>query len=370
MKALFFIIPLVLSAGLTSCSGDEQQSGLFVYTGREGEQKRVRNYTDWEQKRSQILEGMQQAMGRLPERHTLSAPDIEITDSLKEEGYTRLTIRFPVAENEMVPAYLYIPFQKGHAGPMPAVLVLHGTGNAGKRLVDGESPLDNRAHAKELARRGYVVIAPDYPTMGELRDYDLENDRYQSGTMKAIVNNMGCIDLLHLLEYVDTARIGAIGHSLGGHNAMFTGAFDKRIKVVVSSCGWTLMDYYDIGEEASEKYGGRLGPWAQDRYMPLIRDKYDLDPAKIPFDFQEVIAALAPRAFFSSSPLNDGNFDVKGVEKGIAEASEVYRFLHARDRIQVRYPDAGHDFPKDVRLEAYRFIDRIFNHVPERDIIY
>ena len=31
---------------------------------------------------------------------------------------------------------------------------------------------------------------------------------------------------------------GALGHSLGGHNAIFTAVFDPRLKVVVSSCGF------------------------------------------------------------------------------------------------------------------------------------
>src|SRR5260221_2395852 len=56
------------------------------------------------------------------------------------------------------------------------------------------------------------------------------------------------VDLLQSRPEVDPARIGAIGHSLGGHNAMFVGLFDERIMVIVSSCGWTpLHDYYEIG---------------------------------------------------------------------------------------------------------------------------
>jgi pimeloyl-ACP methyl ester carboxylesterase len=244
------------------------------------------------------------------------------------------------------------------------MLALHGTGELGKQLVDGKSPLANRALAKELAERGYVVIAPDYPSMGELLDYNFETDRYVSATMKAIFNHMRCVDLLQSRPDVDPERIGVIGHSLGGHNAMFVGAFDPRLKVIVASCGWTLMDYYDIGEEGSKKYGGRLGPWAQDRYMPLLRDKYELDGDRFPFDFDGVIAALAPRHFFSNSPLNDSNFDVDGVREGLATASEVYRFMGAEKNLQVRYPDAGHDFPTEVRSEAYRFIDTVFGYRP------
>jgi pimeloyl-ACP methyl ester carboxylesterase len=179
--------------------------------------------------------------------------------------------------------------------------------------------------------------------------------------MKAIFDHIRCIDLLQARSDVDPARIGVIGHSLGGHNAIFVAAFDPRIKVIVSSCGWTLMDYYNIGEEGSKKFGGRLGPWAQQRYMPLIRDKYQY---KVPFDFDEAISSLAPRPFYSNSPKGDANFDVKGVEKGMLKIAEVYKSFNATANLQVRYPDAGHDFPPEVRLNAYEFIDKALHHTP------
>ena len=319
----------------------------------------------WDEKnRQRILKNMEKAMGRLPLRSDLPSPDIRVTDSLKEDTYTRYTINFTVAENERVPAYLYIPFQKDSPEKLPAMLVLHETDTMGKRAVDGQGTKPNRAYAKELAQRGYIVIAPDYPSFGDSQNYDFDNDRYESGTMKGIFNHMRCVDLLQARDDVDPERIGVIGHSLGGHNAMFAGAFDNRLKVIVSSCGWTQMDYYNLGQKTPEKTGGRLWPWAQKRYMPLLRDKYKLDGKKIPFDFDEVISAIAPRAFFSVSPLKDNNFEVKGVREGIAEAARVYSALGVEDKLQVRYPDAGHDFPVESRKEAYRFIDKILEHTP------
>ncbi|MEX2404566.1 MAG: alpha/beta fold hydrolase [Balneolales bacterium] len=338
---------------------DSNDSDLLFYKNSTGHIQPVTTLAEWEKKRFQIIEGMEQAMGKLPDRTDLPPLDVQIIDTLEADTYNRMTISFTAAENEKVSAFLYIPFRKRISEKLPAMLVLHGTGAPGKKLVDGSSPLANRAHAKELAERGYVVIAPDYPSMGDLKDYDFENDRYDSGTMKGIFNHMRSVDLLQDREEVDPERIGVIGHSLGGHNAMFAGAFDTRLKVIVSSCGWTLMDHYRVSTG--------LGPWAQDLYMPMLRDKYDLDAEKIPFDFHEVIAALAPRSFFSNSPLHDSNFEVKGVRKGIAAASEVYSFLEANDNLQVRYPDAGHDFPTEVRLEAYRFIDEKLEHTPNHE---
>jgi len=324
----------------------------------------VKSSASHEKKRQQILKGMEKAMGKLPDRSNLPAFDIEITDSAMEDRFTRYTLRFSVAENERLPVYLYVPKQRGSIQRIPAMLVLHGTSVLGKGVVDGQGPLPNRAHARELAKRGYVVIAPDYPSFGDLKDHNFDTDRYESATMQAIYNHMRCVDLLQSRTDVDPENIGVLGHSLGGHNAMFVAAFDTRIKVAVSSSGWTQFEYYNIGDEASKKYGGRLGPWAQIRYMPLIRTKYKLDAKLIPFNFDNIITAIAPRAFFSVSPLRDSNFDVNGVREGILLAAKAYNNLGASDMLQVRYPDAGHDFPVENRKEVYGFLDKILGHTP------
>lgn len=366
MRRLFTICVVLFVAGLLFPGFliHPNKPGLFVFFDDQGGVKRVRSVKDWEIKRKQILLGMQEAMGELPDRQDDQEFNVVITDSVRRDDHTRLTIHFLAAENEWVYAYLYVPSGANSGQKFPAMLALHGTGLPGKMYVDGETSKPNRAYAKELAQRGYVVIAPDYPSMGDAKDHDFDQDRYVSGTMKGIFNHIRCVDLLQSLDCVDTARIGVIGHSLGGHNAIFAGAFDNRLKVVVSSCGWTLMDNYDIGEIALTQYGGRLGPWAQDRYMPLLRTKFGLDPEKIPFDFDGVIAAIAPRAFFSSSPVHDANFDVDGVRKGIAEVKRVYRFLNVGDHLRVIYPDAEHDFPAEAREEAYAFIDQILKKQP------
>lgn len=367
MKRFTILSLLVIILFSASWIGHADTTDLLFYLDADGQRKRVKKAADWQQKRLQILSNMEKAMGKLPSRAALPALDIKVLDSLTTESYTRFTISFAVAQNERLPAYLYVPRQKSKKKKLAAMVALHGTGELGKQLVDGRAPKSNRALAKELALRGYVVIAPDYPSFGDLQAYDFDQDRYESGTMKGIFNHMRCVDLLQARSDVDPERIGVIGHSLGGHNAMFVGAFDPRFKVIVSSSGWTQMEHYDIGQAAIKIYGGRLGPWAQKRYMPLLREKYKLDIQQMPFNFHEVIAALAPRAFFSCSPLKDSNFDVTGVRKGIAAASDVYQFFKVPEKLQVRYPDAGHDFPSETRLEAYRFVDKILKHIPAQE---
>lgn len=354
------MIPVsILSFPVSDKEYSSIQNDLLWYIDSKGKRKKVKTGRDWEMKRMQILTGMQEAMGPLPSFVGLPNMDIKIFEEVKEQNYTRQNIVFTVAPNEMVSAYLYTPDKKIKQEKLPAILALHSTGRLGKKIVDGQSSVPNRAYAKELASRGYVVIAPDYPGFGDVANYNFENDRYISGTMKGIFDNMRCVDLLQSMPDVDPDRIGVIGHSLGGHNALFTAAFDKRLKVVVASCGWTLFDYYNPGENRTVKAKDVLAPWAQDLYMPRLREKYLLDNKNFPFDFDEVIATIAPRPFFSNSPLHDTNFNVEGVKKGMKNASAVYNFLGAKKSPEGHYPDSGHDFPPDIRTEAYQFIDRI-----------
>ena len=371
MHGFKLIFLLVLMSAWSSTVLKAQQHRLLTYSGNKGESKVLHHPKEWQLKRVQILAAMQSVTGSLPNRTNLPQLQIQYTDSAKGDGYTRYNIRFDAAEKEVVAAYLYVPDQAGIPKKLPAMLALHPTGDLGKKIVDGQGDLSNRAYAKELAKRGYVVIAPDYPSFGDVKDYDFKTDRYQSGTMKAIFDNMRCVDLLQGRSDVDTSRIGVIGHSLGGHNAIFTAAFDPRLKVVVSSCGWTLLHDYFNGDSASAgKYGGNLWPWAQERYMPLMREKYHLDPDKIPFDFDEIIAAIAPRAFFSNSPVNDANFNADGVKKGIANLATAYHFLNVPQNLQVRYPNSGHDFPFQTRWQAYHFIDSVFGRTRKKEAGY
>lgn len=314
---------------------------LLVYRAADGSRQPVKTAADWAIRRGQILQGIEEAMGKLPDRSKLPPLDMRVTARAEEPGFSRLTISYQAEPGDRVPAYLLLPkgLAAGHRGP--AMLALHQTIGIGKGEPAGLGGSRNLHYGLELAQRGYVVLVPDYPSFGDYK-YDFKNSKYLSGSMKGIVNHMRGVDLLQSLPEVDPQRIGVIGHSLGGHNSMFVGVFDQRLKVVVSSCGWTPFHDY---------YGGKIGGWTSDRYMPRLRTAYGLDPNRVPFDFYELVAAIAPRTFFSNSPLHDGNFDVAGVRKAEQKARAVFALLGTAERLQVRYPDSAHDFPPEVRQE-------------------
>jgi len=323
---------------------------LMFYIDEDGNERPVTTREDWGRRRKDILVGLEASMGKFPDRSQLGPVKYSIVEEsrFENEKFVREKLRIESGDGDSFPAWRFVP--KGLTAPRPGILALHQTnGKLGKDEVAGLGGSKNLAYGLELAERGYIVIDPDYPTLGEY-PYDFEADRYLSGSMKGIWNHQRCIDLMCEMKEVDGSRIGTIGHSLGGHNAIWLAVVDPRIKVTVSSCGWTPTHYY---------YGGNLRGWDGERYMTRIRDVYKNSPDLAPWDYYEMVAAMAPGGFFSCSPTGDDNFEVKGVKLVIPEAQKVYDLLGASDRLQVRYPECTHDFPPEVREEAYQFMDRV-----------
>ena len=112
--------------------------------------------------------------------------------------------------------------------------------------------------------------------------------------MKGVWNHIRAIDVLETLDEVDKSRIGCIGNSLGGYNALFLAAFEPRIQVVVCSGGYsTFADYARHLSDGSTLPGkGSLSAWGIPKHMPRITSHCDDDPEKVPFDFTEILGAL------------------------------------------------------------------------------
>ena len=296
--------------------------------------------------RDQVLESMERVMGPLPDRSNTGPVRTRVVEETDLGDVVRRKIAYSPEPGDLVPAYLLMP--KDASGQSPAVMCLHQTVPIGKEEPIGLGGKPNLRYGIELARRGYVTLSPDYPNFGEYA-FDPYSNGYASASMKGIFNHMRGVDLLQSLPEVDPDRIGCIGHSLGGHNTIFLGVFDTRVKAMVSSCGFTSFSKYK---------GGDLTGWTHKGYMPRIAEVFGKEPSRMPFDFADAIGALAPRAFFTNSPLGDANFDVSGVRDCIQAAGSTYEEMGVSDRLVAVHPDAGHDFPPDVRSEAYAFIDR------------
>ena len=324
-------------------------SRLLEVRDASGSVRSVGHPADWAERASHIRAGLQQAMGPLPGAASRVPLDLEECGETSSGKYLRRKIRFTPELGDRVPAWLLIPHALHHRAP--AMLCLHQTTDSGKDEPAGLGGRASLHYAHELAERGYVCLVPDYPSFGEYPyDFAKQGAHHASGSIKAVWNNVRAVDLLESLPQVDAGRMGVIGHSLGGHNALFTAVFDSRLKAIVTSCGFTPFHDY---------YGGKVAGWTSDRYMPRIRTVYGNEAGRIPFDFYEVLGAIAPRGVFSNSPVRDENFDVTGVRKAFAAAAPVFALHGAESRLVLKTPDSGHDFPEAERRAAYAWLDSV-----------
>ncbi|MBI3880171.1 MAG: alpha/beta hydrolase [Verrucomicrobia bacterium] len=312
---------------------------------------------DWQQRRAEILRGMQAVMGPLPGAEKRCALDVKVEEEVDYGAYVRRLITYQAEPGGRALAYLCIPKAAlSSSRKFPGVLCLHGTDNRIGHgvVIEGIGTTPNRQYATELARRGYVTIAPNYPLLAKYQP-DLKSLGYASGTMKAIWDNVRALDLLDSLPSVRRGKFGAIGHSLGGHNSVYTAVFDERIAAVASSCG--LDSYLDYMNGNPKVWRLEQG-WCQTRYLPRLAD-YAGRLEEIPFDFHELIGALAPRRVFIAAPLKDANFKWESVDRIAAAASQVYRLYGKPENLRVEHPDCPHDFPDEMRQIAYRMFDEV-----------
>lgn len=345
--------PVSASRELPSVPTYTNHSDLSYHLAEDGKKLPTKTALDVGQRREHVRYHMQQAMGTLPGSQSRVPLEVRIDDVQATGKYLRIKLSYAADHNSRVPAYLLVP--NTLQAPAPAMLCLHPTNfELGKAQICGMGGKPSRFYAHELAELGFICLAPDYPSFGDYK-YDFTNTQtgYASGTMKAIWDNVRAIDLLESLPIVRHDAIGCIGHSLGGHNALFTAALDGRIRCVVSSCGFNAFADY---------YGGDLTGWTSPRYMPLIRTRYQNDPQQVPFDFGEVLAAISPRPIFVNAPLNDANFAVVGVRKCQASVEPIYKLLDAERELTFVYPASDHDFPDMVRQQAYEWLtDKLSN---------
>lgn len=331
---------------------------LLHYIDADSQVQPVRTPAEWQIRRGHILASAQLVMGPLPGDAKMVPLDVRVTQVETLPRVTRQTLTYASEPGHRVPAYLLIP--REIKGKVPAMLCLHGTGGPRGRIAGLGA--DYARYALELAERGYVTLAPDYIFLGDNKGggefQEIEALGYVSGTMKGIWDHMRAVDLLQALPEVDGERLGVIGNSLGGHNAVYVGLFDPRLKVIVSSVGFDSMRY-------RTKRG--IAGLNQKYYTPRAATHYGSDPHKMPYEWSELLAALAPRAFFAHSPVDDHNFEVAAARKSFASAREVYAFLGAADRIKMISPPDGHFFAPASREVAYRFIDAQFGMPPPKE---
>lgn len=316
----------------------------------------IADRAEWEAKRESIRRRWLEWIGGLPPTVPVR---YDVLSEEEEERHTRFHLRYDTVYGDSVTAYLLVPKRKAGSADekLPAIMALHQTANEGKAEIAKPSGKHNRRYGLELADRGYVVLAPDAITAGE-RIYEgagpFRNapfyERHPDWTAvgKMLADHRQGVDLLVSLEQVDAGRIGAIGHSLGGYNALFLAGADERIAAVVSSCGFATF----TGDPNPNRWGRR--DWFS--HIPAVTD--ELARGNVPFEWHEIAALAAPTPLFNWSGQADAIFPHwEPIAAAMRDLHGLYAWLGVPERMLSLDGTSPHDFPEPVRAAAYAFLD-------------
>ena len=188
---------------------------------------------------------------RLRQRLGLAPPvavNVERTEALDFDGYTRERIEYRGLEGDVIPAFLFTPKQRT---PLGGVVVFHqhnGEFHFGKSEVAGEVGDPFQAFGPALARRGLVVLAPDALSFEDRRGavQGVQPDTYDwlqhynalcyrllhgdSLMRKGLDDAQRALSVLLQIAPVDESRVGIAGHSYGGYTALYHAALDTRCR--------------------------------------------------------------------------------------------------------------------------------------------
>ena len=295
---------------------------------------------------------LRQLMGPEPSPVPLN---IETLESVACEGYRRDKLVFDTEDTMSVPAYLLVPDVRQGAAPGAAVLACHGHGPGKAQIVGLEhTDMPNADYARQLARRGYVVLAPDLRCFGERLDWNPE-DHYACDTnlvhaamagWNPLAQNVWdlrrSLDVLAEHPLVDPARLGMVGISYGGTVTLFTAALDGRVAAAVVS--------------------GYFSSWAESHKMP-----WNMCGSQILFgmlgrlEHEDLGALVAPRPLLVETGRDDDLFPVAAATESVRRTRLVYEALGASDRLEHDVFEGGHQWHG---AEALPFLDRWLVHDP------
>ena len=301
--------------------------------------------TEWQEWRRRFRRNLVKDLGPSPEALAL---DVEILEEIKQDGYTRRKIIFNPDPFSSIPAYVLIPEGTSAKNPAPAVLCAHGHG-VGKDGAVGIVEDYQKQYAVELARRGFVTLAPDWRCFGERKDRDEWVRRpsrdgcnvaylaygyfgYQLMQLN-ISDGQRCLDYLQSLPEVDARRLGCMGCSFGGTMTTYISALDQRVKAAVIVC------YLSTLTDALNNRG--RGNTCGSQFMFGLRKAGDI---------ADVAGLIAPRACMVQIGSDDMCFIESDALAAFGQLGNIYAASGERDQLVLDHFQGEHEIDLETGI--------------------
>ncbi len=293
---------------------------------------------------------------------SIQEPEVSVTvrSQKQEEGLQIEDIAWKSLDEEEPFAYVIRPVQA--TSPFPAIVCLHGSSGSRESMCtpffgEGEwtPPGATSSHrrmlgwARELARRGYLVLALTQRGL-DIRTpdtHDQAKDLLVRGRtlMGALVYEIRqAVTYLCQRDDVNSDRIGMTGMSFGGITTLYTWLVDQRITAAAPICGG--VGSVDVFLKMGKRGYHGLYWWIPD--MLTVGDQGDF------------VAAMAPRPLMLWAPLQDIGMPKEGVDRFLEVVYPAYQKAQATDQLVVHRPPGEHQFTREAFEAMIQFFDRQF----------
>jgi dienelactone hydrolase len=246
---------------------------------------------------------------------------------------------------------LYYPANAAPNAKLPAVIWLHSYSYSLGYMWGYHNDL---SPILALVQAGYAVLAYDQSGFGSrMSETAPFYDRYphwsQMGRM--VEDARAAIDALEKDSLIDSQRISIFGFSLGGTVGLYTAALDPRVHGLVAISGFTPMrsDTPDRGTGGIARYSHERGLIPRLGFFVGHEDR-------IPVDFDEIIASIAPRPVMVVEPQLDRDGTAADVRAAVERARKSYTSHNATASLALSEPWDYTRLPDRTQDEIIRWM--------------
>jgi pimeloyl-ACP methyl ester carboxylesterase len=150
--------------------------------------------------------------------------------------------------------------------------------------------------------------------------------RMVEGTTRAV-------DALSADAAIDPTRISVFGYTIGGTVGLYAAALDPRIASLVTISGFTPMP-----TDTADRGTGGLARYSEERALLPRLGFFIGNESRLPYDFDELIATIAPRPVLVVEPTMDRATTPADVRQAVERARQVYNLYSASDKLTLHEP--------------------------------
>ncbi|MEX2231957.1 MAG: alpha/beta fold hydrolase [Cyclobacteriaceae bacterium] len=332
----------------------------------DAQNNKITSVASWEKKKSEIRKNIQWGLGDEPAGVINPGPELFNKRRVDENSFGSFLERPRPTETmgrmhispysgfgDQLFGTLYFPGDKNgdlKSKNLPVVIYLHE--------YDYSKGFNSYHQVESLFQsmvdKGFAVFSYDMLGFGNrIEEGTRFYNRYPhwSKMGKMVVDVRGAVDALSNLDFVDDTKIYVAGYSLGATVGLYATALDERIAGLVSVAGFTPMRLStpEKGTEGVKAYSHLHG------LLPRL-GFFIGNESRIPYDFHEILASIAPRQVLVIAPQTDKDANLQDVKNSVEKARAIYSLYGAADNIELFAPDDYNRFSPAMREKTYEWL--------------